>query len=62
MKNQSTNKKGCAFSTFLIVLVLLIFGVMVAVSLNRIREGQRGFLTNLWTTPDKYVDDPYLSN
>lgn len=62
MKKESTKKHGCAFSTFLIVLVILIFGVMVGVSLNRIREGQPGFLTNLWGTPDKYVDDPYLSN
>lgn len=35
---------------------------MVGVSLNKIREGQPGFLTNLWITPDKYLDDPYLSN
>lgn len=62
MKQYSTKKRGCAFSTFLIILVLLVFGVMVGVSLNRIREGQPGFLTNLWTTPEKYVDDPYLSN
>ncbi|HQC63556.1 MAG TPA: LCP family protein [Anaerolineaceae bacterium] len=62
MKMQSNKKRGCAFSTFLIVLVLLILGVMVGVSLNKIREGQPGFLTNLWITPDKYLDDPYLSN
>lgn len=55
-------KRGCVFVTILSVIALLVFGAMIAVSLNRIREGQAGFITNLWATPDKYVDDPILSN
>lgn len=62
MKLQSSKKRGRAFLTFLTIVVLLILGLMIGVSLNRIREGQPGFLTNLWNTPDKYLDDPYLAN
>lgn len=62
MKQQYTKKRNFAFLTFVLVLVLLVLGVMIGVSLNRIREGNPGFLTNLWSTPEKYVDDPYLSN
>lgn len=61
MTMQKGKKRGCVFATTLMVIALIIFGVMIAVSLNRIREGQPGLITNLWTTPDKYQDDPILS-
>lgn len=62
MTQQQNKKRGCIFATVFIVILLLVLGAMTAISLNRIREGQPGFLTNLWSTPEKYVDDPYLSN
>lgn len=61
MTIQKGKKRGCIFVTILIVIALLVFGAMIAVSLNRIREGQSGFLTNLWATPDKNLEDPILS-
>lgn len=45
----------------LLALAALIFLLMAAISVNKIREGQPGFLTNLWKAPPAELEaDPFL--
>ena len=62
MTQQTSKKRGCAFPVILLIVILLVFGVMIGISLNRIREGQPGFLTNLWASREEAIEDPYLTD
>lgn len=53
-------KKKSSFPIIL-TIVILIVAVMSAISLNRVREGQPGFLTNLWSTTPQAETDPILA-
>ena len=46
----------------LLVLAALLFIFMAVRSVNEMRDGNPGFITNLWRTPEKYADDPWLAN
>ena len=45
---------------FLVVIITSLV-VMSGLSLNKIREGQPGFLTNLWLKDAKANSDPILA-
>ncbi|MGB4595678.1 MAG: LCP family protein [Anaerolineaceae bacterium] len=60
----STPKKRKSVLPFVLIL-LLIAAVLVAVSalsLNKIREGEPGFISNLWGNEQATTDDPYLTS
>lgn len=61
MTYQNNKKKRVAFPIILLVIAILYLGVMSAISLNKIRDGHPGFLTNLWVSEPKYLDDPILA-
>ncbi|MGV8049137.1 MAG: LCP family protein [Anaerolineaceae bacterium] len=54
-------RKKSSFPIIPILTIILILAIMSAISLNRIREGQPGFLTNLWSTTPQAETDPILA-
>lgn len=46
----------------LLGLVALIFVLLAVLSVNEMRNGNQGFITNLWQAPDRNADDPWLAN
>ena len=47
---------------FLLVVAALIFVLLAVLSVNEMRKGNPGFLTNLWQAPERNVDDPLLAD
>ena len=47
---------------FLLALVALIFVLLAVLSVNEMRKGNPGFLTNLWQAPERNADDPLLAD
>lgn len=45
----------------ILTIIILVLAIMSAISLNRIREGQPGFLTNLWSTTPQAETNPILA-
>jgi anionic cell wall polymer biosynthesis LytR-Cps2A-Psr (LCP) family protein len=46
----------------LFALAALLFVLLAVVSVNEIRNGNPGFMTNLWQAPDRNAEDPWLAN
>lgn len=46
----------------LLGLTALIFVLLSVLSVNEMRSGNPGFITNLWHTPNRNADDPFLAN
>lgn len=46
----------------LFLLAALVFILLAVLSVNEMRAGNPGFLTNLWNQADQNADDPYLAN
>ncbi len=46
----------------LLGLAALIFVLLSVLSVNEMRSGNPGFITNLWHTPNRNADDPFLAN
>ena len=46
----------------LLALAALIFVLLAVLSVNEMRNGNQGFITNLWQAPDRNADDPWLAN
>jgi LCP family protein required for cell wall assembly len=47
---------------FLLVVAALIFVLLAVLSVNEMRKGNPGFLTNLWQAPERNADDPLLAD
>jgi len=61
MKYTTNNERKRTFPFGLILLLLSLAFVMLAgISINKIRSGQPGFMTNLWQTETNTEPDPYL--
>lgn len=60
--SYSTTRKHKRGFPFVLILVLIatVFILLAAQSLNKIREGQPGLMTNLWGTEQTSTEDPYL--
>jgi len=61
--SYSTSKKRKSVFPFVLILLLvaIILVALSALSLNKVRDGEPGFLTNLWSTKQPATDDPYLA-
>ncbi len=46
----------------LFFLAALIFVLLAVLSVNEMRNGNPGFITNLWQSTDSNADDPWLAN
>lgn len=63
MKYTTRNETKRKFPFGLILVLLsLAFIVLAGISLNKIRSGQPGFMTNLWAPNPNPEPDPYLDN
>ena len=56
---RNQRKRSFPFGTILFMLSL-VFVVLAGISINKIRNGQPGFLTNLWEPDPNPAPDPYL--
>ena len=62
MNYKTENKRSSTFPWALILIVLiLILAAMSALSINKIRSGQPGFMTNLWQPSTVQSADAYLA-
>lgn len=61
--SYSTSKKRKSIFPFVLILLLVavVLVALFAQSLNKVREGEPGFISNLWQTKQTATDDPYLS-
>ncbi len=58
----SHNKRKSVIPFVLILIAIaLVMVALSAASLNKIREGDPGFISNLWSTKNAPADDPYLA-
>lgn len=63
MTYQTSKKRKSALPFVIIfVLILLALVVLAGLSLNKMRNGQSGFITNLWSSTPTPEDDPVLAN
>lgn len=63
MKYTIRNERKRKFPFGLVLIALsLAFVVLAGVSINKIRNGQPGFLSNLWAPDPNPEPDPYLDN
>ncbi|HHX08047.1 MAG TPA: LCP family protein [Chloroflexi bacterium] len=63
MQYTTSNERKRTFPFGLIMLLLgIAFVAMAGISINKIRNGQPGFLTNLWKTETVSEPDPFLDN
>ena len=63
MQYKTRNERKRKFPFGLIFLVLALgFVAMAGISINKIRNGQDGFLTNLWQHDISIESDPYLND
>lgn len=62
MNYKTENKRSSTFPWALILIILiLILAAMSALSINKIRSGQPGFMTNLWQPSTVQSADAYLA-
>lgn len=61
--SYTTSKKRKSIFPFVLILLVITMALVTlsALSLNKVREGEPGFLTNLWSTKQPDTDDPYLA-
>ena len=62
MSYQNINQRKSKFPVIPILFVVIIALVIISgISLNKIRNGQPGFISNLWVAPPKNTNDPILT-
>jgi len=59
--SKSNNRKSIVPFILFLLLIAVGLAVLSAISLNQIREGNPGFLTNLWKSEPVVVNDPILA-
>ena len=56
---RNERKRGFPFGWILLFISLALLA-MAGISINKMRDGQPGFMTNLWETETNLEPDPYL--